>query len=193
MQAFLSYEASNALIFALMSLLSGAVLFLVVRDFRFKRFGWRPVWKPLAIAVVILDLYVASWRFHPAADPALLEVSPPSNAMLQAQTIQGRSSDQPPSDYSPYLWRYAIYEEPGADTMNSNIGWLYGLQEISAYDSLIPAQYAEYMKAIQPQDDLQYNRIAPLYSTSPESLRSPLLDVLNVRYIVTEAELDPVS
>ena len=49
------------------------------------------------------------------------------------------------------------------------------------------------MRAIQPQDDLQYNRIAPLYAHYPKSLRSPLLDVLNVRYIVTEEELDPVS
>lgn len=187
--AFFSYEAINALIFAIIAILSAVALLLVVRDVRLQRFGWRPIWKPLAIGVVILDLFIASWGFFPAADPDLLDVTPASIAQLQAMTIQGRSSDQPPLDYSPYLWRYAIYEEPGADTLNSNIGWLYGLQEISGYDSLIPAQYAEFMEAIQPQTDLPYNRIAPLYSNNHEVFNSPLIDLLNVRYLITETEL----
>ncbi len=174
-RAFYSYQARNALIFALMLLLAGAVLRIGQRDWRLKRLGWRPIWKPLAMLVVALDLGLASYGFHPAADPALLSVVPPSIEWLKSQ---------------PPLWRYIPYEVPGADTMNANIGWLHGLQEADGYDSLIPAQYADYMAVIQPQGDLPYNRIAPLYSTYPDALDSPLLDLLNVKYVVSEIEID---
>ncbi len=193
-RAFYSYEAINALFLAAMLLLTGAALWAAVRDFRIRRLGWRPIWKPLAVLTVILDLALSIYGFHPAADPALLNVTPPALAVLQAQTIQGRSASTPPADWSPYLWRYAIYEElevgqPAPDTLNSNTGWLYGLREIGGYDSLIPAQYAEYMAAIQPQTDLPYNRIAPLYSAYPGAYDSPLIDLLNVRYLISETPL----
>src|SRR5690606_23188796 len=87
-------------------------------------------------------------------------------------------------------WRFAVYEEPGRDTLNANMGWLHGLEDISGYDSLIPAQYVEYMQALTPQGDLPFNRIAPLYATDPAALDSPLLDLLGVRYVVTELEID---
>lgn len=190
-RAFYSYQVGNALIFALMLLLAGVVLLLSQRMVhvplpgRIKRRlplrGDVPLWLALAPLVVVLDLCVASWGFYPANDPALLDVVPPSIAWLKEQTAATDGA-------GPF--RFIAFEEPGADTMNSNIGWLHNLHDASGYDSLIPAQYADYMRLIQPQDDLQYNRIAPLYSTYWSALDSPLLDLLSVKYVVSEAEID---
>jgi len=174
-RAFYSYQAINALIFGVMLLLAG----LAVRLMRSgRRAGRAPAWSVFAALVVALDLGAASWGFNPAADPALLDAVPPSIAWLRERVD--------PLD----PWRLAVYEEPGRDTLNANMAWLHGLEDISGYDSLIPAQYAEFMQALMPQGDLPYNRIAPLYTTFPEALDSPLLDLLGVRYIVTELEID---
>ncbi|HEC21818.1 MAG TPA: hypothetical protein ENI95_02750, partial [Chloroflexi bacterium] len=191
-RSFYSYQFWNFALFALMLILSGIVLLAARRGTTFGEVAgrlkmqravpdalrYRPLWKPLAVLVVIADLGAATWGFYPANDPALLEVVPPSIAWLRGQMDE---SDP---------WRFIAYEEPGADTMNANIGWLHGLQDASGYDSLIPGQYADYMRLIQPQGDLLYNRIAPLYSTYPQALDSPLLDLLNVRYVVTERPIE---
>jgi len=63
----------------------------------------------------------------------------------------------------------------------------YDFQDVRGYDSLFPAQYARYMRWIEPQNELLYNRIAPF--TQFSSLDSPLTDLLNVKYIVTEEEI----
>ncbi|MGH2524124.1 MAG: oligosaccharide flippase family protein, partial [Anaerolineales bacterium] len=41
-----------------------------------------------------------------------------------------------------------------------------------------------YMELIQPQGELDFNRIAPI--SDPTALDSPLLDLLNVKYVITE-------
>jgi O-antigen/teichoic acid export membrane protein len=188
-RAFYSYQAVNALVLAVMLALTGAVLVLSQQVIHLpipgalKRVlplrGDVPLWLALAPLVVAVDLGIATWGFYPANDPTLLDVVPPAVAWLKERAAE---------DSQP--WRFIAYEEPGADTMNSNIGWLHDLQDASGYDSLIPGQYADYMRVIQPQDDLAYNRVAPLYSTHPDALDSPLLDVLNVKYVVTEVEID---
>ena len=66
----------------------------------------------------------------------------------------------------------------------------YGLEDVRGYDSIIPTSYAAYMQRIQPQGDLLYNRIAPIYTTvdgqpNYDALDSRLLDLLGVRYVVT--------
>jgi O-antigen/teichoic acid export membrane protein len=175
-QAFYSYEVRNMFLFGAMLIITGVVLRVAKCGIYLPlRLGGRPVWEILAIAVLFLDLGVASYGFHPAADPALLDVRPPVVDFLQAQ--EG-------------LWRFTSYDPPGAHTMNANTGWLYGLQDARGYDSLIPGQYARYMETIAPQIDLQYNRIAPIYSTEAGALDSPMLDLLGVRYVISEVDID---
>jgi hypothetical protein len=67
----------------------------------------------------------------------------------------------------------------------------YGWQDVRGYDSIIPRQYAEFMQQIQPQaNELLYNRIAPIYAQPGgdvyAALDNPLLDLLNVKYVLTE-------
>ena len=42
------------------------------------------------------------------------------------------------------------------------------------YDSLIPGQYADYMKVIMPQGMLPYNRIAPLVASVEDRVELPV-------------------
>lgn len=130
----------------------------------------------LALGLLALDLLLAGAGFNPAAPPELLEFKPPVVSFLE----QDRG-----------LWRLTSYtrEDLGTTkTFNANVGMLYGFHDVRGYDSIIPRQYAEYMALIQPQGELLYNRIAPI--TQPEALNSPLLDLLNVKYILSELPID---
>ena len=132
-----------------------------------------PVWQPLALLILIVDFVAFGAGFNPAVDPKLLDYTPPVVEFLRQDTS---------------LWRYATFTPPGTTkTMNANSGMLYDLQTVAGYDSIFPAQYADYMALIEPQDELLYNRIASLRTWS--SLDSPLLDMLNVKYILTEVEI----
>lgn len=174
---FYSYQFTNVLMFGVFVLLAG-VAFLLIR-----RTKWG-VW--LAIGIVAVDLMVASWGFNPASDPALLDFTPPA-----IQWLQDNSEG----------WRYTVLDDPTQpipDMMNANMGWRYGLDDIRGYDSIISGDYVAFMGMLAPQVQLDHNRIAPFYTAYPdtidydyrEGLRSPLLDLLNVRYIVTHTTTD---
>ena len=177
-RAFYSYQFPNALFLGLFLMASGAVLRVSRCPIYLpKRLGGRPVWEVLAVSVIALDLMAASWGFNPAVDPKLLDFTPPAIAWLQERYAQE----------GPF--RVMSYDAPGANTLNANIPWLFGLEDARGYDSIIPRQYTDYMALISPQFQLEYNRVAPLTTDSPESLDSPLLDALNVRYVATMEEI----
>ena len=119
-----------------------------------------------------MDLLTFGADFNPATDPGLLYYTSPAVKFLQ--------SDEE-------LWRMSAFDPHGRRTFNSNVGMFYGFQDIRGYDSIFSAQYARYMGWIESQNELPYNRIAPF--TSYTSLDSPLTDLLNVKYIVSEEEI----
>ena len=168
-QAFYSYEFVNVLIFGLMVLLSGVVLWL-------RR--TLATWQWLAVGLVAVDLAIASGGFNPASDPALLDFTPPSIAYLQQQDGDFRYTSLDDGNKRPI--------------MNANMGWRYGLDDIRGYDSIISRQYVDTMRALAPQEQLDFNRIAPLYTHHDyESiLDSPLLALLNVRYVLTHPDIE---
>jgi O-antigen/teichoic acid export membrane protein len=128
----------------------------------------------LAVPVfVAVDLALAISRFLPANVPEMLQFEPPVIAFLR-------------SDRS--AWRYTTYDPEGSKPLNANSGWLFDLQDVRGYDSTIPLQYVNYMQQLEPQSELQYNRIAPLRSAA--ALNSPLLDLLNVRYVLTRSAIE---
>jgi hypothetical protein len=197
---FLSYEWRNLLIFGLMLTASGIVLRLSrcriylpwprlpvsesvtpdpeEQDQTASQDARRriPLWQPLAVAILAADLLVFAWSFNPAADPEWLSFVPPSVEFLQARAAEGEP------------WRLTTYRPEGSTkTLNPNIPWYHGLQDVRGYDSIIPAQYAQYMRAIEAQGELLYNQISAIYDV--EHLSSPLLDLLGVRYVATEGEV----
>ncbi|MEA3460040.1 MAG: hypothetical protein U9R11_05160, partial [Chloroflexota bacterium] len=161
-RVFFSYQFRNLAIFGLMLAASGGVLLL----------GRRPRWKPLALIVLALDLLIFGYGFNPAVDPKLLDFKPPVVEFLQQD---------------PELFRITSFDTQSQKPFIANAGMFYGLSDIRGYDSIIPKQYADYMGLIEEQGELQFNRIARL--RHPESLDSPLLDLLNVKYVLTLEEI----
>lgn len=168
-RAFYSYEFRQMFLLGLMLLAAGVVL----RASRFLiRVAGRPIWLYMAAAAIILDLVVANYGFHAAVDPALLDYKPEMVKWLEQQ---------------PGQWRLTSFNPRGDKPFNANSGWLFDFQDVRGYDSIIPKQYTEYMGAIEPQYELAFNRIQPI--SNWESLNSPLLDVLTVKYIITAESL----
>jgi len=189
-QMFLSVQWLNLFVFALMLTASGIVLRFsrcpiyvpLPRALRARLSDARiPLWQLFAVLAVAIDLLLFGWGFNPAADPAWLEFTPPS-----IEYLKEHASKEPVASGDP--WRLTTYLPPDSTkTLNPNIPWYQGLQDIRGYDSIIPAQYATYMRAIEGQGELLYNRIAPIYGL--ENLDSPLLDLLGVRYVMTEGQI----
>jgi hypothetical protein len=122
--------------------------------------------------VILVDMLAFGTGFNPAVDPALLAYTPPVVSFLKQDTG---------------LWRFSTFDPYGQKTFNANAGMLYGFHDVRGYDSLFSAQYARYMGWIEAQNELPYNRIAPFSHFS--SLDSPLTDLLNVKYIITEVDI----
>ena len=187
---FYSYQFINVAMLGAMLLGSG-VVFLWAKNpvaLQTKVRLRLPIWQVLAIGLVALDLMAASWSFNPASDPALLDFTPPAIQWLKQQTG---------------AWRYTTIDDPSmgerGKIMNANMGWRYGLDDIRGYESIIPKQYVDFMSQLAPQVQLDYNRVAPLYTDEQykamglkfrlyQALQSPLLGLLNVRYVMTSKQ-----
>lgn len=168
-EQFYSYLFPQALTFGLMLMLAGGWLLRVSRQT-----GKLPTyWVILPLLLVTADLFVANRGFHAAVDPALLDFKP-----ALVQWLEQQDGD----------WRFTSFESQGNKPFNANAGWLYGFEDVRGYDSIINKQYTDYMAAIDEQNELLFNRVAPLRNV--ESLNSPLLDLLGVKYIISDAPLD---
>ncbi|HQE93442.1 MAG TPA: oligosaccharide flippase family protein [Anaerolineae bacterium] len=177
--AFPDHRAFYAYLFpwlqlAALFLLSSGIVLRVSRCpiYLPKWLGHRPVWEALAVIVLLVDLVAFGVGFNPAVDPHLLTYTPPVVEFLRQDSG---------------LWRFSTFDPHGRKTFNANTGMFYDFQDTRGYDSLFSAQYVRYMGWIEPQNELLYNRIAPF--TQFSSLDSPLTDLLNVKYIVTEEEI----
>lgn len=169
-RAFYSYEFRNLLIFFVALLGAGLTLLAHAAHLRLGRI---PLWQPLALVVILAELFTIGMYFNPAADPAILDFTPPVVSFLHQD--QG-------------LWRFTTLNAAGEKTFNANAGMFYDLADVRGYDSIIMQQYVDYMQLVEPQGELLYNRIAPL--TRESSLDSPLLDLLNVKYVLTTATIE---
>jgi O-antigen/teichoic acid export membrane protein len=188
---FYSYQFTNVLIFGVM-LVGSSVVFLwgARRDVSVRAQHAAPlrrdtIFAAFTLTLIAADLLIASWGFNPSSDAAWLEYQPPALAWLQAQQRDGDD------------WRYITLDDPSQRPLfNANMTMRYGLDDARGYESIIPLQTVEFMNRLSPPVQLDYNRIAPLYSTyssgfDPQSaLTSPLLDALNIRYVVTHRSTD---
>jgi len=121
--------------------------------------------------VATTELFVIGMPFFPRADPRLVAYRTPAIDFLA-------------QDRDPF--RITTYVGGSEKTLNANAAMLYDLYDIRGYDSIIPKQYADYMGLIQEQSELAYNRIAPIFEGHEKALDSPLLDLLSVRYVLTD-------
>ncbi len=173
-QTFYSYEYRQLFLFGLMLVGTGATLRVSRCPIFAGRWGGRrPLWLFMAAGLIVLDIWAANQGFHAANDPALLAHKPELVQWLQEQ---------------PGLWRLTSFAPHGDKPFNANSGWLFDLADVRGYDSIIPRQYTNYMGAIEPQNELPFNRVQPIVNW--ESLNSPLLDVLGVKYVITAETID---
>jgi O-antigen/teichoic acid export membrane protein len=127
----------------------------------------------LAVALVAADLAYFGVDFNTAADPRLLQTTPELVRFLQ----QDRD-----------VFRVTAYGRDKMFEANGNV--LYGIQDARGYDSVIVGRYARLNELLEPQDQLQFNRVKTL--DRPGALKSPVLNLLNVKYVVTREEIgDP--
>ena len=194
-RAFFSYEARNLLLFA--ACLGGAGAVLLASNAKRKTPNVKPTapgamrlghWasritfyvsrltfhapRLALLALLALDPWLWFHDFMPAVDPAPLTQTPGVVQFLRQQ---------------PGPYRIAVYDTQSRKPLPPNTNMLFGLSSVSGYDSIIPKWYAEVMSAVQPQE-LEYNQISRL--TRPEALDSPILDLLNVRYVLSEEAID---
>ncbi len=186
---FWGYQAANLARFGLFALLSGVLVWWMAARQR----GYVAV--VALVAIVALDLFAAHGRFNPASDPALSPLHPDNTPpVIRFLNEREGGSDCPLSIVdcqSSIGWRFTTFNAPGEKTFNANVGMYYGWHDVRGYDSVIPRQYVALMNQIAPQaNELLYNRIAPLYSNPGGDvyavLDNPLLDLLNVKYVLTE-------
>ena len=183
-RAFFSHVFMQALVFALILLGSG-IVFLVLAPRNGPPAGRRLSWGAIgAVLFIAADLILASWGFNPASDPALLDYTPPAIAWLQMQEGGGR---------------FLTLDDPAQPPLfQANMTMRYGLDDARGYESIIPKSYVETMASLYPQSQLDYNRIAPLYTDYPpesgfdarQALASPLLNALNIRWLITHETTD---
>ena len=162
---FFSYQSRWILQFGLILSVSGFVLWKAIAS-------KRRIWKYTLWLIIVADLLLTGQGFNPSSNPKILDYKPPIVDFLQ-------------QDES--YWRFTTYDPNGEKILNANTGWLFDIEDIRGYDSIIPGQYVDYMKLIEPQNELVYNRISPI--TTWQGLHSPLLDVLNVKYIISKQKI----
>ncbi len=164
-RAFYSYEFWQILILGLSLLATSLILWLGSR-------GRKQLFLILTALLIVTELFLANRNFNAATDPDLLLFEPELVSWLESQ---------------PGQWRLTSFTPHGDKPFNANSAWLYDLQDVRGYDSIITKQYTDYMTAIEPQNELPYNRVQPIANW--ESLNSPLLDVLGVRYVISAEEI----
>jgi O-antigen/teichoic acid export membrane protein len=156
-----SYQWWNLTAAAGLLALSGAVLWLgSTRRLR------APVVGTLAVLLLTADLFTFGIGFNTAADTRVLDFVPQSIAAIKAD---------------PDLFRVVTFGDD--DTLPSNTNMLFGLQDVRGYDTIILREYVEYLELIEPQRGIPYSKVAKLFDQ--RSLASPLLHLLNVKYVLT--------
>lgn len=153
-----SYEAARVLGFGAMLLLSGLAVGLAIRRPRLAA--------PLMAGVIALDLMTTFVGFNTASDPRLAEFVPPSLAKIKEE---------------PGLYRITSFNYD--DTLRPNSNMLVNLQDIRGYDTVIQRRFVNYWRLLEEPSGLIYSMINKL--VEPSSLQSPLLDLLNVKYVLT--------
>jgi hypothetical protein len=157
----------------------------------------------LVVLLVFADLFVAgratvAERATAEAGKELVKIDlsryyEPTGAarFLQSQT-EGESARY--FGFGPYLrgekrsfhYNNRFAQKDTTALLASNLGTPMGLHSIQGYNAVQLARYYEYIKALNGKDQGYHNT-----DVYPKGLDSPLLDLLNVRYIIVPAVAAP--
>jgi hypothetical protein len=125
---------------------------------------------PLAILLVVGDMYSFGWTLNPAQRAQDLFFETEATQFLEADNDLFRIMRGP----------------GGGGVLPPNTAAVYGISDAQGYSSLVLDYYGQFMDLIEP-GLTTIIRIRPL--SSVESMTSPLLDLLTVKYILMEPDV----
>ena len=155
-----SYEARNLAVFGLILLAAGLLFLYWRKTAGDRRFG------VAVLALLVVDLFVFGYGFNTMSDARLLDFTPPSISKIQED---------------PEVFRITTFNYD--DVLKPDAGMIFGLQDIRGYDTIIMKQYVEFWKLLEEPQGLTSSMIHKLVDA--KSLESPLLDLMNVKYVLT--------
>jgi hypothetical protein len=168
-EAYMGYALPKVSIFMVLAVASG----LIVLASGLRRMpGWIIV--GAAICLLLADLLPNGVKF---------KVSQPAGDIVPASTVIGNLKREGGT------WRFAKF---GAEVIPSNTATILGLHDIHGYDALNVNRYMEVLGTIDSTMIAASNaalrrRIGPI--SYPEALSSRVLDMLNVKYLMSVADL----
>ncbi len=145
------------------------------------------------IALTLVDVVIFAHLNIAAADEKYLYPTTPAIEFLQQQDgifrINAKNNTlregRPDGDYAAYRDDHAWYLSSTLEPLLPNAAGLYGLQDIRGYESVYASAYSEYLAAIDGRDQI-FGAGAWLTRT----VVHPMLDMLNVRYVLSIEALD---
>jgi hypothetical protein len=163
------YNVGHILRFALLVFASSVLLLLLSRG-RIKP----RLFSLLTVGLVVVDLFYFGWRFNPAQDPTNLYPETGGIEFLQADG-----------------GIFRIMRGPGGKhTLPPNTPAVYGLSDAGGYRTLLLEYYGDFMNLIEEgvfdPGSVQMRSIQSF--SQAESLSSKLLDLLNVKYLLTRPQ-----
>ncbi|MDQ4128530.1 MAG: YfhO family protein, partial [Actinomycetota bacterium] len=184
-----------------------SLLALVVANACVMVYALSPVGRRVAAFLVVLlmfaDLFVAGRATvaerateEPGKELVKIDLSRYYKPTGAARFLRSEMGDEPARyfGFDPYLrgekqsfhYNNRFTQKDTTALLASNLGTPMGLHSIQGYNAVQIARYYEYTKALNGKYQGYHNT-----DVYPKGLNSPLLDLLNVRYIIVPAVVEP--
>ncbi len=180
---FLGYQMGNALHLGTVALGTGLLLLWSTR-IRHQAAAYRPyLFGGLLVALLVGDLLLSHGRFFPRVDRSLTPVT------TQPPVVQFLEEHDP----AHHTWRMTTLTQRNQRLLDANLGFYWGWHDLRGKTYLVPKLFQQSFEALGQfrwrgrNVDLHHNRAGYLYATyaSPAWLDSQLLDLWNVKYLIT--------
>jgi hypothetical protein len=149
----------------------------------------------LLVAVLFVDLLSSSRSLIDRLEQARgggqilkLDLSSYYGPRGAEEFLRSQTREEPARYFGYGSLAYAVrFADPQtAALLVNNAATSYGLQDVQGYNAVQLARYVEYMTALNGRAQNRH-----FSDVMPEGLDSPLLDLLNVRYVITPADTSP--
>ena len=187
---FLAYAMGNGVHLAAVLLAIGALFLWRWRSLRARaERALQPLFG-MVLVLLLLDLFAAHGDFLPQSDR---DFSPARNPPDLVRFL----ADREPASHA---WRMATFTESSDRIWDANLGFYYGWHDLRGKTYLTPAAFVEVFDALGQvhwrarRGDALVDRRGYLYASFPHPsfLRSQLLDLWNVKYLLsTHTITDP--
>ena len=181
---FIGYQLRNLLHLALIACGAGLLLWRFGRSTRTGSGTFSAMLPLLACLLLVADLYAAHGRYLTGADRSVSPTDPLPGVAKFLVEQEGHNHE----------WRLTTLSPRARRPWKANLGFYFDWHDLRGKTGLIPAQFqAVFSELGVPgwrghEVDLRMDRAGYLYSEfgSPSFLDSPLLDLWNVKYLLTE-------